>query len=71
VTKVSGHATKADCWIILDTGVYDITSYISQHPGGNSPVRFCGKDTTAIFDRIHSDAAKELKDNYRIGNLAK
>jgi cytochrome b involved in lipid metabolism len=68
--EVAQHSVKADCWIIIEKSVYDITNYFAEHPGGDAPVRFCGKDATAVFNRIHDDFAKELREKYRIGALA-
>jgi cytochrome b involved in lipid metabolism len=69
---VALHNTKADCWIIIEDSVYDITNFFSEHPGGQAPVRFCGKDATAVFARIHAGStdANTLRQNYRIGRLA-
>lgn len=42
-SELSKHNSKDDCWIVYKNKVYDITSYISRHPGGeNKIVRNCG-----------------------------
>lgn len=69
-SEVSTHATKDDCWLILDNGVYDVTSFIPRHPGGEKILRGCGKDATEMFAQ-HPDSAKALKEEFKIGNLAK
>ena len=28
------HNTKSDCWIAVHSKVWDITDFISEHPGG-------------------------------------
>lgn len=28
------HATARDCWLVISGGVYDVTGYLSDHPGG-------------------------------------
>jgi hypothetical protein len=34
--EVSKHNKRTDCWIIVDKVVYDVTSYIDEHPGKRS-----------------------------------
>jgi hypothetical protein len=69
--EVALHNGKADCWIIIGDSVYDITDFFESHPGGEAPVRFCGRDATAIFSRIHagSEGAGFMAQQYRIGRL--
>jgi cytochrome b involved in lipid metabolism len=33
VSQVESHSTAQDCWIIIDNKVYDITNFLSEHPG--------------------------------------
>jgi len=35
-TEVSEHLNGSSCWLILDGKVYDVTLFISQHPGGEA-----------------------------------
>merc|ERR1719210_62567 len=52
--EVAKHASKADCWVILDGKVLDVTSFLSQHPGGELAIlTFAGKDATEEFNMIH------------------
>ncbi|CAK0848797.1 unnamed protein product [Prorocentrum cordatum] len=52
--EVAKHVTKDDCWVILGGKVLDVTSFLSQHPGGELAIlTFAGKDATAEFDMIH------------------
>jgi hypothetical protein len=73
VAEVALHNSKADCWIIIEDSVYDITGFFESHPGGEAPVRFCGRDATAVFSRIHagSEGAGFMAQQYRIGRLAR
>ena len=32
--EVARHNTKKSCWLLLDSRVYDVTSFQSEHPGG-------------------------------------
>jgi len=52
--EVRKHSTTNDCWIVFHGKVYDITSFLSEHPGGVSIIaEHAGMDATAIFDSIH------------------
>ena len=32
--EVAKHNNKKSCWIVLESKVYDVTSFLSKHPGG-------------------------------------
>lgn len=32
--EVAKHNSRKSCWILLDSNVYDVTSFLSKHPGG-------------------------------------
>jgi cytochrome b involved in lipid metabolism len=66
--EVAGHNTGASCWLILDKKVYDVTSFIPKHPGGEAILRGCGKDATQMFAG-HSASAKAMKEQFYIGDL--
>jgi len=61
--EVALHKSASDCWIIIDNAVYDVTSYLSNHPGGSKTIiPSCGIDATAAYNAIkngrgHSAAA--------------
>lgn len=69
LAQVAEHNTKDDCWMILDGGVYDVTSFIPDHPGGDKILRGCGKDATQMFAK-HPESAKAMKEKFKIGTLA-
>lgn len=50
-TQVATHNTEDDCWTIIDGNVYDITSYIPRHPGGDEILRACGEDGSSLFNQ--------------------
>merc|ERR1712151_649434 len=52
--EVAKHTTKNDCLVILNDKVLDVTSFLSEHPGGELAIlTFAGKDATEEFDMIH------------------
>jgi cytochrome b involved in lipid metabolism len=72
---VTAHNTAASCWTIVNSKVYDLTTYIasSSHPGGNAAIiSLCGIDGTAAFTAKHgsSTAANTALSNQFIGDLA-
>jgi hypothetical protein len=52
---VPQHATIASCWMQIDCGVYDVTTYLAKHPGGvQNLLDNCGKIRNSIgFHVIH------------------
>lgn len=68
--EVSKHNTLEDCWMILNGKVYDITNFISLHPGGKrSLLTFGGKDASSNIE-FHSSAMLKIAKDYYIGDLA-
>merc|ERR1711933_714145 len=52
--EVAKHTTKGDCWVVVAGEVLDVTSFLSQHPGGELAIlTFAGKDATEEFNMIH------------------
>ncbi|KAG7979085.1 hypothetical protein I3843_05G112600 [Carya illinoinensis] len=69
--ETSQHNSKEDCWVVIDGKVYDVSSYLDEHPGGDDVVLAAtGKDATDDFeDAGHSESAKELMETFCIGEL--
>jgi L-lactate dehydrogenase (cytochrome) len=53
--EVAKHTTKKDCWIVLDSHVYDVTHFLSEHPGG-APIILKNAGTVSMLgtERVHS-----------------
>ena len=69
---VKKHRKADDCWTIYEGKVYDITSYIHSHPGGNKIMAGAGKDWTKLFHEYHSWVnAKFIIGKLQIGILKK
>merc|ERR1712079_663404 len=68
---VGKHTTKTDCWVVLHNRVLNVTSFLSQHPGGELAIlTFAGKDATAEFDMIHPpDVIEKYAPDAIIGKL--
>ncbi|CAD6585123.1 MAG: hypothetical protein CYPHOPRED_002972 [Cyphobasidiales sp. Tagirdzhanova-0007] len=52
---VEGHASIESAWVIVDNGVYDVTEFLPEHPGGKKILlNACGKDSSEQFWQFHS-----------------
>lgn len=59
VAEVQSANTTQKCWTVIRGKVYNLTSYINAHPGGEANImQVCGKDGTATFDAQHSGQGK-------------
>ena len=71
--EVAEHATPHDCWVIVHGGVYDVSSFLTSHPGGVSALSKAGRagcDVSSHFERIgHSAKAREVLKTLRVGSL--
>lgn len=74
--EVSKHATKTDCWIIIDNAVYDITSSLKDHLRYKYALdSWCGKESTAAWEtkdgknKAHSRKAQLLLNQLRVGKV--
>jgi cytochrome b involved in lipid metabolism/uncharacterized membrane protein len=53
--EVAKHDSASDCWSIVKGKVYDLTSFVSRHPGGQSEIKaICGRDGSSSFLSQHS-----------------
>jgi len=76
--EVSVHKTSANCWIIISDKIYNVTSFLSQHPGGVSTITpYCGADSTVAFQTHgrnggtnHTAYAYSLLPTYYVGTLS-
>jgi cytochrome b5 len=63
-----------DCWIIIDSKVYNVTSFMTEHPGGSLKLMDAagtGRDAKALFDEVdHSNKAIAMLKKYFIGEVA-
>lgn len=64
MAEVANHSTAGDCWSVVQGNVYDLTTWIQQHPGGPDVIKaMCGVDATKAFLNQHDgqrDPQKEL-----------
>ncbi|GAV88885.1 Cyt-b5 domain-containing protein [Cephalotus follicularis] len=68
--EVSFHNKKTDCWIIIKEKVYDVTSYVEEHPGGDAILAHAGDDSTeGFYGPQHATRVFDMIDDFYIGDL--
>ena len=51
---VAQHSWADSCFTMISGSVYDLTSRIGKHPGGDKAIlASCGKESTEMFDAQH------------------
>lgn len=74
MAKVSTHNSAQSCWTTISGNVYDLTSWIDQHPGGAQAIlSLCGIDGTSAFLAQHGGQGKPERElaTFLIGKLIK
>ncbi len=72
--QISKHNTRTSCWSAVNGGVYDLTSWIPKHPGGEDKIlSLCGVDGSAGYNGKHGDSSKPatVLGGFKIGVLVK
>ena len=73
LAEVAEHKDAASCLTAIRGTVYDVTAWISKHPGGDMNIlKLCGIDGTALFEGKHGGQEKPenaLK-GFEVGTLA-
>ena len=70
--EVKKHDSGTSCWSIVLGNVYDLTNWISKHPGGAAVIRaICGKDGSSAFEGQHAGQGRPANQlsNYYLGKL--
>jgi hypothetical protein len=73
MADVRANSTRAKCWTVIDKKVYDLTNWISAHPGREAPILFlCGKDGTNSFKAQHANESNPMARlaSYLLGPLS-
>jgi cytochrome b involved in lipid metabolism len=73
MATVKKHKTRSSCWTVVGKNVYNLTKWISKHPGGSKRIlSMCGKNATSAFRSQHGTGgrANKILATYKIGVLA-
>ena len=71
MTEVAQHKGPSSYWFVVHDTVYDVTSFLDDHPGGRDIIKWnSGMDATENFVKNgHSPNAKKMMTKYAIGEL--
>lgn len=72
--EVQSHNNDQSCYVTIGSKVYDVTSFVDDHPGGGDLIlQYAGKDVRDIMGDVvsheHSEAAYEILDDSLVGFL--
>ncbi len=70
--QVSANKTKASCYIRLLDYVFDVTTFLKRHPGGELLLlqQAGDKDRAKIFASVHSPKAAEMLPELLVGTIS-
>ncbi|MBP9757629.1 MAG: cytochrome b5 domain-containing protein [Candidatus Pacebacteria bacterium] len=59
MAQIATHNSAASCYSAISGNVYDLTSFVSQHPGGAAAIKsLCGVDGTAAYSGQHGSSRR-------------
>lgn len=75
--EIVKHNSSSDCWLIINQKVYNVTTYLYQHPGNAGTILpSCGKEATNAFNtkgrsagNTHSGFANSLLNDFLLGSV--
>ena len=74
LAQIGTHNNSTSCYTAIAGGVYDLTAWINQHPGGRMAIlSLCGKDGTQSFMNQHGGQGRPEQElaSFKIGTLIK
>lgn len=72
MADVAEHDSESSCWSVINSKVYDLTSWIPKHPGGPEAIlSICGIDGSDAFNAQHggSSLQERILTGFKIGSL--
>ncbi len=73
LTQIAQHSSRLNCWSAINGSVYDLTSWIPNHPGGEEKIlSLCGIDGSSRYNSKHGGEAKQARilAGFKLGILA-
>ncbi len=71
-SQVASHDSAASCWTVVNGNVYDVTSWITKHPGGQAAIKMmCGADASDAFNQQHGGQGgpERILASFKIGTF--
>ena len=72
LAQVALHNSSSSCWSAINGNVYDLTSWIHNHPGGEKTIlSICGIDGTSRYSDQHGGSSRTAKilEGFKLGLL--
>ena len=67
--EIARHNSINDCWLVVDGDVYDVTTWVSRHPGGGVIATLAGEDASAMINSNHLIDIKPKLQRFKIGQV--
>ncbi len=74
LAQIAEHNSRSSCWSAINGNVYDLTSWIPNHPGGEKKIlSLCGIDGSSGYNGQHGGDSKTARvlGGFKIGAYAK
>jgi hypothetical protein len=76
LSQLQENKNASSCWVSVNNIVYNVTSYVSKHPGGAELYNGCGKELDNLFPqhpggKFGLESNLKLIESFKIGNLSK
>eukprot|EP01119_Soliformovum_irregulare_P006754 TRINITY_DN19183_c0_g1_i1.p1 TRINITY_DN19183_c0_g1~~TRINITY_DN19183_c0_g1_i1.p1 ORF type:complete len:453 (-),score=91.41 TRINITY_DN19183_c0_g1_i1:48-1406(-) len=67
--EIGKHKSANDCWVVVKGKVYDVTGFVSEHPGGRLILNGAGRDATPLVMSYHPLYVQNLIKKFEIGQV--
>ncbi|CAD8121997.1 unnamed protein product [Paramecium sonneborni] len=69
--ELADHCNRTSLWVVIEGQVFDVTTYLAEHPGGDDILlKYGGLDGTEKFKEMnHSNYARSLRNARLVGTL--
>ena len=72
LSDITSHKNATSCYSIINTSVYDLTTWVNMHPGGKGAIlSICGTNGTDAFMKKHKGGEKfmTILARFKIGEV--